>query len=645
MGVKLFQVGAARIAPLMLVFVLFSYPLEGAGAFFEEPMKRSATRAPPETAPKPLGTPPVQQQLSVALTNGLPMAPAQRHAQAPAVRSNAVPMWKRILTKLRNPIPRGLRGLQAQSLLLASLLSLSSWAVLPWNISPQEVGYFVALCFVAQSLLLVSLLSVSSWAMLPWNISPRGVGYLVALCFVALLQGGLAVFQYRNNPSGELMIPPGFTVGVELPPQNATIATTMDDFDLSSSSSSSAAARLRSGGQTTRVANVTASMQAATGQPWTEALSTLEGNQGLETTMLQRVNKFLWVLAPWIGSRVSVILQRNSHLLHIGSILTLTSMFDFPQRLWLKRKQKQSKLLTQEKSTTPLSFAQGDSEHILVMGDSLAVGLGSVDQYDNNKTNDWPFQRIENLPHDGEMRNGDKPGPAFPRALAQALAKKLQKQVTWRSAGVDGGDVPNIKKFCGGIVDEEIQQRRVPDVVVILCGANDMKYAVSNPLQKEYWPRGFRSKLASLIQDIRAKAPQATVIVPALPIQMFHKNSPLNVFPLGHLVDILCGFWDSQKKFVVDGFASDGVQYIGLSPMEINRWYRPTFDATEDDEYDNSQQGTPSEDQNVEGITLLSMDGVHPNARCYTNWGATVGKKLVANLGPQKPREIRRVKG
>lgn len=444
-----------------------------------------------------------------------------------------------------------------------------------------------------------SLVGYPSWSELT-GLQRVGEVSFLALLLVAFLQGGLAVFQYRTNPSGELMIPPGLTMGTEVPEQSLILPTSM--------SPPQAATSIRSGSQTK-------SAESKDGSQFQKAMSS--GSAKENGQLLSRINRLLVVLLPWLAARANFVLQRNAHLLHIGSILTLTSILEVPQSFLQGLQQSKMK----HESSTALSLFAGEKEHVLVIGDSLAVGLGSVDHFDTNKTNDWPFQRIENIDQSAEETK-EQPGPAFPQSLAQTLAKRLQKPVFWRSAGVDGGDIPQIRKFCLGVIDEEVQAGRTPDVVVILCGANDMKYFMSNPFKKSNMPRSFRSKLTSLIEEIRSKAPGTTIIVPALPTQMFHKNSPVNVFPLGLLLDVMVGFWDSQKKLVVNGFNTKGVQYIGLSPSEVNRWYQRDEDNVDESGGDTSQGP----------ITLIAMDGIHPNFRCYTKWASAIGTKLLADL-------------
>ena len=481
-----------------------------------------------------------------------------------------------------------------------------------------------------QPFVAANLVSFPFWAKVTTSLQRFGENIFLALLCIALIQGGIAVFQYRNNPSGELMVPPGLTVGEELP-ENL-------EAGKSKEISPPRAISLRSGDQNN-----------AQESSWIERASSKE--TGLQS-ILRRASRSALILLPWLTSKASFVFQRNSHLLHIGSILTLTSVFDVPQSLFqsINSRSNSTSLIHGSPLVEDLSLAKGDTESVVVIGDSLAVGLGTVDQYDRNKTNDIPFHRIENI-GDPTLHQGEQ-GPAFPQSFAKTLAQRLQKRVTWRSAGVDGGDVPLIQKYCLSVIKEEVQRGRVPDVVVILCGANDMKYFLSNPFQRSNWPRAFRSKLTNLIAEIRDLAPNTTVVLPAFPTQMIHKNSPLNVFPLGFLLDSMVGFFDSQKKFVADCFPSEGVLYLGLSPREVGRWYSDEISDTESEHQFNVQNTINDLLEDIEsfdkerqqphhdnsGITLIAADGVHPNARCYTRWASAISNELIDTL-PLNARE------
>ena len=255
-------------------------------------------------------------------------------------------------------------------------------------------------------------------------------------------------------------------------------------------------------------------------------------------------------------------MARNTHLFHLGFIVSLAGLFDVPNRWFLVGKNnnndnKNAADLEESSffSTTTISRHRQQQqqqqapqlvERLIVIGDSLAIGMGSVDVFDAEKNNSVPYCRIENL-----KKNHLGPSPVFPRVLAETLANKQTNNVSvhWRSAGVDGGDVQFIKDFCLGVIQEEVDQGRPPDVVLILCGINDLKYYIANPLSSP-GPRAFKARLKDLIENIKELAPNTKVVLPSVPVQMIHKNSPLNIFPLNFFLDTIVGFWDSQSTYI-----------------------------------------------------------------------------------------------
>jgi len=75
-------------------------------------------------------------------------------------------------------------------------------------------------------------------------------------------------------------------------------------------------------------------------------------------------------------------------------------------------------------------------------------------------------------------------------------------------------------------------------LVVLLVGINDLKFYMSKP----WWggnpgPSAFRQRLKNLIDSIHRLAPDCTIVLPAFPTQMFHKNSPMNIFPFNFIMD------------------------------------------------------------------------------------------------------------
>jgi lysophospholipase L1-like esterase len=400
------------------------------------------------------------------------------------------------------------------------------------------------------------------------RIQKMGENLFVAAFLIALLQAIVALAQYRTNPSGQLIEPPGLTVGVESP-----CTPVLKDWYLVEHPS----LLVKDQGNELSVKNAT------------ELSSPFQD-------IINRVNRWMFLLIPWASQQFAFLLERNTHLFHLGFFMTLAQLFDIPNRFFAKVPPEEDEYESELTIVAP--------KRLVVIGDSLAVGLGSINVFDPDKNNSAPFYRMENL------KEGGGEGPVFPRVLAHTLADHTQEPVQWRSAGVDGGDVQLIDEYCLGVIEEECAQGKPPDLVVILCGPNDLKAFFSNPL-KSASPREFRKRLTTLITRIRILSPNAIVLLPSLPAQMFHRHSPLNIFPLSFFLDTVVGIWESQKKLVADKFPSRKVLYLGLSPSEIYDWYQSS-------EHEHS--------------TLIAADGVHPNARCYAFWATTMGNKLVAAM-------------
>ena len=253
-----------------------------------------------------------------------------------------------------------------------------------------------------------------------------------------------------------------------------------------------------------------------------------------------------------------------------------------------------------------------DPIRLLVIGDSLAVGIGCLEEFDEAKDNSWPMALVENTStfSTKDEKCTKLQSPVFPQILAKALSFEFKQPVHWRSGGVDGGDVNDIRKFCMDIIRQECaahgeQSFKIgspyksgpPDIIVVLFGMNDLKNLVSLNIIPQIF-RGkdekgggggiahhFRHGMEALIDDIRSFAPNAYIVFPQLPIQTFHKNSIVNILPLGVFVDTMMGFWEGQKRRVTEGRASRerrkiaisprNTMYIDLDAKEIADWYTP----------------------------------------------------------------------
>jgi lysophospholipase L1-like esterase len=454
---------------------------------------------------------------------------------------------------------------------------------------------------------------------LVFKIQRVGENIFAAMFFIAFAQACVALIQYRTNPRGQLIVPPGATVGTVEPTK--THSANDDNSNDNSNQLEEKPSTLSS--------LLSLDLDDDDGEPNDGTSTTPTTSKTLSTAVsrysriLNRFNRWLVVLLPWTSQKLAWFLRRNTHLFHFGFIISLASLFDVPNRWFasLQQQEEQQHLaeIPEKKNNTTTTSAldtKQTMERIIVIGDSLAVGLGSSPIFDAARNSSVPFARIENLSVDST--DDTVSGPVFPRALAETLANHYQTRVHWRSAGVDGGDVGRIQDFCLGVIKEEVDEGRVPDAVVVLCGINDLKYFVSNPFRAP-GPRIFRQRLTRLLREIQDVAPDTNIILPMFPTQMFRANSPLNIFPLNFFLDAVVGYWDSMKKLVVDRYPSDKILYCGLPPAQIYDWYQKQ-------DRDDSDSTT---DRALWEEGLIAPDGIHPNAQCYGLWAEFVGKQLV----------------
>jgi len=465
------------------------------------------------------------------------------------------------------------------------------------------------------------------------KVQTNGENIFAAALMVSMIQAAIALGAYRTNPKGELIVPPGLTIGVEDASQpdiedreEKNVPTTLHQSDRLEYPSSS-------------TSNTAASAIAVLSQP-SKLTSDLGGAAGKR---IQTVARCLVLLLPWVADHISFLLERHGNIIHAAFLFVLTSLYDFGKKF--------IPAPAEESPVTPCAQTYIDKkiQNVVVIGDSMACGIGCIDKFDTNKNSTVPMMRLETLSVPSYANNSIE-GPAFPQAFARTLSERLNHKVHWRSAGVDGGDINDIRKFCLGVIKEETQAGRTPDVVVVLCGTNDLKKTISNPLQlRSNSARAFRDRLSMFIRDIRdASSKETTVILPALPTHKVDKRHALNLVPLTFFLDIALGAWDSQKKLVADAYGrtlcfgkkkqeEQNIQslrtppavYLGLSASEVNDWYKD--DANKDHTNNNGVDsiGTEHTVHRKDPVTLISADGLHPNQRCYSLWGSSMANKYV----------------
>lgn len=425
---------------------------------------------------------------------------------------------------------------------------------------------------------------------------------LAGMVSIAGMQGALIMKQYQTNPCGGLIVPPGLTHGDEDATQSNDSNPCIGLFPESErhaeayyqqSSLSDADIEEMVCGSTD------STVICALKKQWYHVAT---------KSMALAVVPLAMVAGPSLGLAAWVV--RYGHLIHLAVIFGLTHIYDFFRKLPAM----DAECTTSQCSNTCSdggSIFQGNHPRILVLGDSMCVGIGTCEVFDDQKLYGIPLHKEEHLAVSEEDAASSKslPGPIFPKALAKTLSKRFQKPVSWRSAGVDGGATQDIAEHLLSVVKDEVDKGQAPDLVVVLTGSNDLKHILDGSASV----KGFRSNLMKLAKDIRVISPTTRVVYPALPTYRMDQKSVLNVFPLSICLDTIMGLWDAQKMAVADKYP--GIMHVDLTVKDVNSWYNSGVHKNTD-----------------EPVSLISSDGIHPNARCYNKWGEFVGNNLADQI-------------
>jgi len=209
-------------------------------------------------------------------------------------------------------------------------------------------------------------------------------GAVVAVSFV---QAVVFVVQYRTNPSGQLVVPPGRTVGIEYPDSDDDYEGEGEYFDVDEDVDADVAevvpegrrrqlrlltapARDDAEATTKKVADededdfllrrtaIAARKRRRKRRQRREEEASLEENKGgderdddkkkirssssqrrkknLYQRLVHRTNRWLFLLLPWISRKLGFVLERNAHLFHFAFIMTLAQFFETPNRVFTK---------------------------------------------------------------------------------------------------------------------------------------------------------------------------------------------------------------------------------------------------------------------------------------------------------------------
>lgn len=256
------------------------------------------------------------------------------------------------------------------------------------------------------------------------RIQTLGETLLTACVLLSIIQASIALYQYRYDSRGQLPYPNGLTLGVE-----QYLESEKDGTNTNTTSEHEA---------------VQYNINNDTAADLEDIIS--EINDEPSKTMpqlMKKMNKALFLLLPWITQTVHMLLTRNAHLFHIGFIFTLGSFLeDIMRNDQGDLDEYNSPTLFQKVNN--VSFNKEDPLRVLVIGDSLSIGIGCIEHFDANKDNSIPMELVQKTKLTGDHNTGKLQGPVFPQAFARSLSRHFRLPVHYRSAGVDGGG----KRYC-----------------------------------------------------------------------------------------------------------------------------------------------------------------------------------------------------
>ena len=245
-------------------------------------------------------------------------------------------------------------------------------------------------------------------------------------------------------------------------------------------------------------------------------------------------------------------------------------------------------------------------------------------------------------------------GPPLPRVFAEVLADATGRVVEWRAFGKKAADVKRIREEvvpaarAAFLEEGKKTTEKPPDVILILCGVNDLKHAFSGRT-----PEAFRRELRSAVletraafaardderftktrgaKDVRAIAarddrgkqfltpgPGPVVVLPGMPMQLVTAFPP----PLSLAAVVAGDVWDEQKRRVAAEETGVETETEGDGNGDVRvKKKRKRKEAF----YKNLAVFVPKPSvarmRAVFGSNarLTAEDGVHPNELGYAAW-------------------------
>jgi len=248
----------------------------------------------------------------------------------------------------------------------------------------------------------------------------------------------------------------------------------------------------------------------------------------------------------------------------------------------------QQHYLAQEPSSTPRWWWQRQRDqppprpsrkNILFVGDSLVTGVGC----------------------DGDA------GPTMPRACAEFLARHLHVDVKWAAIGQTGADVAELRGLLpavGAAVTQAQEAGGQIDLVVVICGLNDYKYAYQGAGRTAL---GFKQTLSDFVAALHHETGVGcTVVLPALPVQhapVFSGDMPVSV-GCRMLLAHVGSRWDAQKEALARsaGRISGRISFVENKDENGENWSAERYWA---------------------------RDRIHPSNLGYTVWGEHIAECIM----------------
>jgi len=256
---------------------------------------------------------------------------------------------------------------------------------------------------------------------------------------------------------------------------------------------------------------------------------------------------------------------------------------------------------------------------LVVLGDSLVAGVGCKEL---------------------------SASPILPKVMASILSWAVKTDVRWASAGKIGATVKDLRSSVLPALKErlmiELDNSNNSDInkgevlFVVICGLNDWRSLLERPW-RGLGLLGFRRELQLLCDELSAiaasKGRRCRILLPRLPLTCLGSDPDccLTVFPLVHVVSLLCSLWDMQKK------------HIALDNLEEAESYEE--DMSSSSSYSSRSQGcsnsvriyavdSPSLDSSyaMPGKGNVSEDLVHPSDQGYAWWATHLAEQAALVL-------------